>query len=121
MARAVVWLRRDLRTHDHPALCAAHADGDEVLALFVLDPVLLGRCGPARLAWLAGNLGALDDRLQGRLVIALGEPGQVVPRWAQRVRATSVHVTGEVTPYGRRRDARVAAALRDARVEWREH
>jgi hypothetical protein len=39
---SVLWLRRDLRLGDHPALHAAAADGP-VLALFVLDPRLLER------------------------------------------------------------------------------
>ena len=36
---SVVWFKAtDLRTHDHPALLAAHASGVPVLHLFVLDP-----------------------------------------------------------------------------------
>ena len=35
----------------------------------------------------------------------------MIPRLAQEVDATEVHVTAETTPYGRRRDARVAARL----------
>src|SRR5436305_869539 len=58
---SVLWLRRDLRLDDHPALHAAGNDGP-VLALFVLDPVLLRPAGPvlpdageqaARRAWQA--------------------------------------------------------------------
>ncbi len=40
MARSILWLRRDLRWSDHPALAAAHAAGD-VVPLFVVDPALL--------------------------------------------------------------------------------
>ncbi|MEI7890074.1 MAG: deoxyribodipyrimidine photo-lyase, partial [Actinomycetes bacterium] len=40
----ILWLRRDLRIHDHPALAAALAGADQVLAVFVLDPsVYTGR------------------------------------------------------------------------------
>ena len=38
----VVWLRRDLRLADNPALAAAAARGP-VVPVFVLDPRLLGR------------------------------------------------------------------------------
>ena len=39
--RGVVWLRRDLRLQDQPALTAACADCDEVIPLFVFDNPLL--------------------------------------------------------------------------------
>jgi len=39
-APTILWFRRDLRLHDHPALDAA-AKAGPVTALFVLDDVLL--------------------------------------------------------------------------------
>lgn len=38
---AIVWLRRDLRLHDHPPLVAALAAHERVVPVFVLDPLLL--------------------------------------------------------------------------------
>ena len=38
----VVWFRRDLRVHDHPALAEAAQRGRRVLPLFVLDPAFAG-------------------------------------------------------------------------------
>jgi hypothetical protein len=46
---AIVWLRRDLRLHDHPALAAALASHERVAAVFCLDRGLLQgrhRSGP---------------------------------------------------------------------------
>ena len=37
----VVWFKRDLRVHDHPALTAAIATGSPVLPLYVIEPSLL--------------------------------------------------------------------------------
>ena len=34
---AIVWFRRDLRVHDHPALVAAVAECDVVIPVFVFD------------------------------------------------------------------------------------
>ncbi|MEL6424959.1 MAG: deoxyribodipyrimidine photo-lyase, partial [Pseudomonadota bacterium] len=34
----LLWLRRDLRLADHPALQAACADGGPVIPVFILDP-----------------------------------------------------------------------------------
>ena len=71
-ATALTWFRRDLRLSDHPALSAALSEFDRVVPLFVWDPALLGPTGPARLAFLAGCVSALDDSLDGRLVTRQG-------------------------------------------------
>ncbi|GAB3470856.1 deoxyribodipyrimidine photo-lyase [Kineococcus endophyticus] len=108
----VLWFRRDLRLHDHPALLAAVADG-EVLPLFVVDPALWGPSGDVRRAYLLRSLRALDADLGGRLVVERGEPAEVVRTVARRVRARRVHVSADAGPYGRRRDDEVASALAD--------
>jgi deoxyribodipyrimidine photo-lyase len=113
---AVLWFRRDLRRHDNPALLAAleaaRADGDrDVVALFVLDPVLWGAAGDVRRAWLARSLRALDATLEGRLLVRHGDPTTVVPEVAAAAGARTVHVAADFGPYGAARDARVAAAL----------
>jgi deoxyribodipyrimidine photo-lyase len=107
--RAVLWFRRDLRLEEHPALAAAHAHG-EVVPLFVVDPAF-ARSGAPRRAYLAAALQALDDRLGGALVYRHGDPAVVVPALAAEVGADVVVVTRDHGPYGRRRDAAVAAAL----------
>jgi len=111
----VLWFRRDLRLSDHPALVAAvdeaRAAGGEVVPLFVADPTLWQASGTPRLAYLARSLRALDEALDGRLVVRRGDPRSVVPGVAQEVEAGSVHVTAATEPYGRRRDAGVGDAL----------
>ena len=117
MSTDVLWFRRDLRLADHPALTTAAAAG-EVVALFVVDPRLWAAGGPARRAWLAASVRALQDATDGALVIRVGDPAEVVPEVARSVGAGTVHVTGETTPFGRTRDARVAARLAEADVAW---
>ena len=112
---SVLWLRRDLRLRDHPALHAAAAEGP-VLALFVLDPALLRPAGAPRVAFLFRSLRALAGDLAdagGRLVLRSGDPGSVVPRVVREVDAGSVHVSADFAPYGARRDAAVEKALGD--------
>jgi deoxyribodipyrimidine photo-lyase len=116
MVPAVLWFRRDLRRHDNPALlealAAARADGDEeVVALFVLDPVLWDAAGDVRRAWLARSLRALDATLDDALVVRHGDPVTLVPEVAAALGARTVHVAADFGPYGSARDARVAAAL----------
>jgi deoxyribodipyrimidine photo-lyase len=111
----VMWFRRDLRLADHPALCAAAA-ADEVVGLFVVDPQLWDTAGPARRAWVAASVRALQDATDGALVVRVGDPAVVVPEVARSVGTRTVHVTAETTPGGRTRDARVAAALAEIGV-----
>ena len=115
MMTSVWWARRDLRIADHPALLAAAASGGPVVPLFVIDPAVWATAGAPRRARLLASLRALDAELQARyavpLVIRSGSPSVVVPAVAREVRAGSVHITAETTPYGRRRDAAVRAAL----------
>lgn len=112
----VMWFRRDLRVRDHPALRAALAEGPTT-ALFVVDPRLWDRAGDHRRAWLAGNLRALDERLGGRLTVRYGDPVDVVPAVVREVEASTVHVSAETTPYGRRRDTAVEEALGEVTLE----
>jgi len=109
---AIWWARRDLRLGDNPALAAAiRAGGGEVLALFVLDPLPLRDAGPARRAYLARCLAALDQETGGRLVLRRGDPREVVPDLAAEVGATTVVATADYGPYGRRRDRAVRDRL----------
>ncbi|MCW2527104.1 MAG: deoxyribodipyrimidine photolyase [Pseudonocardiales bacterium] len=112
---AVMWFRRDLRLHDHPALNAAASDGP-VVALFVLDDVLRRPAGGPRLAYLYRSLRALDSDLRergGRLIVRRGTPETVVPAVAREAGASSVHVSADFGPYGSTRDERVEKALGD--------
>jgi deoxyribodipyrimidine photo-lyase len=110
----LVWLRRDLRLSDHPALTAALDRGPTTL-LFVVDPTLWRTAGDARRAWLAANLRWLSD--QTHVTVLTGDPSAVVPRFARDIGAERVHVSREFTPYAARRDRAVAEALSEAGIE----
>lgn len=113
------WARRDLRLADNPALQAAAASSD-VLAVFILDPRLLSSAPRPRDAWLAANVLDLDNQLDGRLCLYSGAPEQILTELAERIGATEVHVSRETTPFGRRRDTSVSAALAKIGVDWIE-
>ena len=119
---SVLWLRRDLRRRDHPALLAARdaaGDGDLVVA-FVVDPRIWDGGGAARRAWLAATLEATNEAFDGALTLLHGDPRRVVPELVARVGASSVHVSRETSPTGRSRDGAVAARLAENGVEWVE-
>lgn len=111
MRCVVMWFRRDLRLSDHPALAAAAATGLPVVALFVVDPAF-SMVGMPRLAYMRSALASLDQSIDGGLVYRYGDPAIVVPKFAAEVGATSVFVSRDFGPYGRRRDATIAERLR---------
>ncbi len=119
MPDTVLWLRRDLRLDDHPALHAAAqaADGAAVLPLFVLDPRLLQHAGVARTAWLLRSLKEWRSAAGTDLVVRTGDPSQVVPQVARELGARSVHVSADFGPFGSGRDIRVEALLGEDQIE----
>lgn len=116
----LLWFRRDLRLHDLPPLLdAAQADGSDgsVLACYVLDPRLRASSGTRRLQYLHDSLRELHEALDGRLLVTHGRPETRIPALAKQIHATSVHVTGDFSPFGVRRDAVVREALGDVPLE----
>ena len=116
---ALVWFRRDLRVHDHPALTAAHRECDRVVPVFVLDPRLLGgRFPSANRAWfLHGCLAELREALRERgadLVIREGRPEEELPALARECGAEAVYFAADVSPFARARDRRGRGGARRA-------
>jgi deoxyribodipyrimidine photo-lyase len=123
---ALLWLRRDLRVRDHPALRAALERAEEAVPVFCLDDRLLhGRfASGARTQFLIESLADLDGSLRDRgggLVVRRGPPERELALLAREVGATEVHFTRELTPYARRRGERVSSALGDLGVELHAH
>ncbi|HET9094187.1 MAG TPA: deoxyribodipyrimidine photo-lyase [Solirubrobacteraceae bacterium] len=121
---ALLWLRRDLRLHDHPALAAALEEHDAVVPVFCLDDRLLdGRHRSApRAAFLSACLAELDRDLRARgsrLVILTGRPETELPRLARQVAADEVYASADVSPFARRRDRAAEQALQSLGVRLR--
>jgi deoxyribodipyrimidine photo-lyase len=115
MSTGLVWFRNDLRLGRNPAWSAATGRHDEVVGLFVIDPVLW--VDSPRTAQVAAHLEALDARLAeagGRLKVVRGEPVPSVV--AAAAAADEVHWNNDVTPYAVRRDAAASSALGDRAV-----
>lgn len=113
---AILWFRRDLRVHDHPALTAAVAEADVVIPVFVVDDALLtGRWfAPNRSWFMRESLVALSGSLAERgaaLRILRGRPAAVLPAFAREIGARDLYLTRDAAPFGRRRDREVAAGL----------
>jgi deoxyribodipyrimidine photo-lyase len=122
---AILWLRRDLRLHDHPALQAARRD-ERMIPVFCFDDGLLtGRhaSGP-RTQFLLECLADLDEGLRSRgsrLFVRRGDPARELVELARQTGAETVHVSADVSPFARTRQREVRQALAEAEVELVAH
>lgn len=126
MSDALLWLRRDLRLHDHPALRAALDGADRVTPVFCFDDGLLkGRhaSGP-RTQFLLECLGDVDRSLRergSRLFVRHGPPQRELPMLARELGAGAVHFSSDVGPFARKRQAQVKRALAEDGIDAVAH
>ncbi|HLI32755.1 MAG TPA: deoxyribodipyrimidine photo-lyase [Solirubrobacteraceae bacterium] len=126
MSVALLWLRRDLRLADHPALCAALGSAERLVPVFCLDRRLLeGRNrSDVRTQLLIDCLKELDRSLQERgsgLVLVDGAPERKLPALARALGAQAVHASADLAPFAVRRDRRVRRALESMGVALHLH
>ncbi len=116
----LLWLRRDLRLGDNPALVTAVAEarqkGGSLLPIYVWEPRARRRWAPGAASrwWLWTSLSALttDLRRRGsRLAIGQGDPAVVLPKMARATDADVVVWAAGLEPDERADDLRVTAAL----------
>ena len=120
---AVVWFRRDLRLHDHPALISAMQEHDRIVPLFVLDPRLLGGrfASPVRTWFMLESVRELATSLAALgapLVVRLGDAVIEVADVCAATGGEDVYVSRDHAPYGRARDTRVAERLASTGVAF---
>ena len=121
---ALVWLRRDLRVHDHRPLSQALAGHCRVHVCFVFDSVILAKLSSREdrrveyiwhaLCALDRSLGALADG--AGVIVRYGDPVLQVPALAKELGVRVVYAGRDYEPYARQRDAQVDASLATAGI-----
>ena len=114
--RGIHWFRNDLRLHDNLGIFALAEHVEEWLPIFVVDSDLEQRTASAapRVRFLFDCLRQLDKDLSRRgieLRILRGQPEALIPEWMAKTNAALVTWCNASTPWGQRRDARVAQAV----------
>ncbi len=114
--RGIVWLRRDLRLADQPALTVACEECDEVIPLFVFDEPLLQShtFGSACVNFMLGCVRELASSLAARgvpLQWRQGEPIEAIVRAANEWKADVVYWNRDYEPRAIERDRAVQQRL----------
>lgn len=112
---ALLWLRRDLRIVDNPALIAA-CSHKAVVPVIVWSPEEEGRWAPGAASrwWLHHSLSVLGDTLQSfgsRLIIRRGPTLDALTRLIRETGAGAVYWNRLYEPLLLKRDARIKEAL----------
>ena len=115
-APAIVWLRRDLRLGDNPALASAVETGRRVIPLYILDETPGVRpMGGASLWWLDRSLAALAAALEekgSRLILRRGVAADILAEVIGETGASAVLWNRLYDPDTLARDTTLKSALR---------
>ncbi|WP_316795922.1 DASH family cryptochrome [Pedobacter agri] len=104
--KILVWFRNDLRLHDNEMLVEAIAKSDSILPVYILDPRQFGetkygtlKTGNIRAEFILESVLGLRSSLKkigGNLLIAEGNPEDIIPQLVQEYEITEVYHHREV-------------------------
>ena len=120
---AILWLRRDLRLSDHPAMLAALEAGGPVIPVYIRDELVdgLGAAPKWRLGLSIEAYAASLEAIGSKLVLRSGKAIDVIKALIEETGATSVHWHRAYDPESIARDTEVKSALKDAGIEAQSH
>ncbi len=120
-AASLVWIRRDLRLHDHAALAQALQQNGGIQPVFVFDTDILAQfpdAGDRRLTFIADALVELETQLAARgggLLVLHGSARAIIPKLSGIAGCERVIAAEDYEPGTRARDDAVQAALPEKR------
>ncbi len=114
----IMWFRQDLRVADNPALAHAAKRGD-VVPVYIHEEGTAARAPGGASKWfLHHSLADLGNTLGG-LVIARGDPRELLPDLVKRCKATGVVWNRCYDPHAVKRDSALKATLTEQGIEVR--
>jgi deoxyribodipyrimidine photo-lyase len=111
-ALTIYWFRQDLRVSDNPGLTAALEQGD-VLPIYILDEESAGVFAPGGASrwWLHHSLQALDESMQGKLNLYIGEASTIIANLQTRFAISGVYWNRCYEPWRIPRDKSIKQTL----------
>lgn len=112
----LVWIRRDLRLHDHHALSMALKDGPTQL-VFIFDPQILNKLtskNDRRVTFILESLIEIENELRksgASLLVEIGEPKEVMKKLFNQYHFQNLFFNRDYEPYAKKRDQEVEKTL----------
>ena len=125
--KGLVWLRRDLRVHDHHALRMAIKHCKAVFVCFIFDTDILsallerGLSHDRRIDFIWQSLVEIDTELRshgGGLIVRHGRAIDVIPKLAQELGVDHVYCNKDYEPAAIERDLVVKKQLGSHKIEF---
>jgi deoxyribodipyrimidine photo-lyase len=115
MSIGLVWLRRDLRLHDHHALSKACEENDKVYLCFIYDKKIIDKLPPEdrRITFIQQSLEYLDKMLAptAQVIIRYGDPLEEIPKIIKKTKANKLYFNEDYEPYAKKRDKEIIKKL----------
>ncbi len=108
MSKALCWIRRDIRLHDHAALSACTQNHSESYIVFIFDPEILEpikkkSTADKRLQFIAESLFECGHFP----IIRYGNPVDVIPQLIKELQINALYFNRDYSPYAQKRDKTV--------------
>ena len=110
---AIFWFRQDLRLHDNQALIAA-AKHRLCMPIYILQPGGGGdfALGAASKWWLHHSLCQLNQALENKLNVYIGDPSKIIADIVKKMRPAAVYWNRCYEPWRISEDADIKASMR---------
>jgi deoxyribodipyrimidine photo-lyase len=121
--KSLVWLRRDLRLHDHAALFNAIHNSDELYICFVFDTKILNELpnkNDRRIEFIFNVLKHIDAELKkqnGQLICLYGDPCIEIPKLCNQLNIDKVYANEDYEDYATQRDEQIKIKLQSKNIK----
>ncbi len=122
MSSALVWIRRDIRLHDHHALSCALEKFDKVYLCFVFDTKILDPLPEKdkRLTFIHQGLREVSTHLiehGSDIEILHGDPCEEIPKLVKSLKVDALYYNRDYEPYAIKRDTSVTKTLEERGIQ----
>jgi deoxyribodipyrimidine photo-lyase len=114
------WFRQDLRISDNPSLYSAAQEGI-VLPVYILDTINAKQfaMGLASKCWLHQSLTSLNNSLNGKLQVYVGDPIEVLKNLQSKYKANKIYWNRCYEPWRTARDKQIKQYFQQINVDIR--
>lgn len=116
--RALCWIRRDLRLHDHYALSEALKQAEETFIVFIFDKNILEKLvnykKDPRITLITESLIEIDTKLKSlgsSLIVRHGDPITLIPKIIEEFNIDALFYNRDYEPYAKLRDQKITKTL----------